>query len=322
MEEAIPIKKRDVAVDFVKFIATLLVLNSHMGKCYGSYSFLATGGGIGDALFFFISGFTLFMGKKTDFINWYKKRIGRIYPAVLSVGLMASVFWREQNSFIEVMTAEKYWFLQCILVCYLLLYPIIKYKWKLNMCILVSIGAVLISYFTVFDFQGQMFYGVNNYFRWIFYFTIMLMGGYLCLKSNKVVYKKWNIPAIFICIITWYGINYIAKGGSLSLLSMIPLVGICYLVYAIGKSPWTKKLFDTKICGNILFIIGNLCLESYMIQKYFFTDALNFLFPLNIPIIMIEVLVGAYILHIFSEIIIQIFDSKPFDWKVLFLYKK
>lgn len=30
MKEAIPIKKRDVAVDFVKFIATLLVLNSHI----------------------------------------------------------------------------------------------------------------------------------------------------------------------------------------------------------------------------------------------------------------------------------------------------
>lgn len=58
MVEAVTIKKRDIAVDFVKVIATLLVLNSHMGICYGSHSALATGGGIGDALFFFISGFT------------------------------------------------------------------------------------------------------------------------------------------------------------------------------------------------------------------------------------------------------------------------
>lgn len=58
-------KKRDNAADFVKVIATLLVLNSHMGICYGSYSSLATGGAIGDALFFFISGVTLFLGGKT-----------------------------------------------------------------------------------------------------------------------------------------------------------------------------------------------------------------------------------------------------------------
>lgn len=41
MVEAVTIKKRDIAVDFVKVIATLLVLNSHMGICYGSHSALA-----------------------------------------------------------------------------------------------------------------------------------------------------------------------------------------------------------------------------------------------------------------------------------------
>ena len=45
MAELLVTKKRNVAVDFVKFIATLLVLNSHMGICYGPYAALATGGG-------------------------------------------------------------------------------------------------------------------------------------------------------------------------------------------------------------------------------------------------------------------------------------
>lgn len=103
---------------------------------------------------------------------------------------------------------------------------------------------------------------------------------------------------------------------------MIPLVCICYLVYAIGKAPWMERLFERKLSGNILFIIGNLCLESYLIQKYIFTDALNYLFPLNIPLIMSAVLGSAYLLHILSEVIKQIFDSKSFDWKELLLYKK
>lgn len=55
-------KKRDTAIDFVKFLALFLVLNSHMGECYPKWQFLATGGAIGDALFFFASGFTLFLG--------------------------------------------------------------------------------------------------------------------------------------------------------------------------------------------------------------------------------------------------------------------
>ena len=87
------VKKRDVAVDFVNVIATLLVLNSHMEICYGRYTALATGGGIGDALFFFVSGFTLFMGRKMDFVNWYKRRMVRIFPAVIAMGLVACLFF-------------------------------------------------------------------------------------------------------------------------------------------------------------------------------------------------------------------------------------
>lgn len=321
MADSISINKRDIAIDFVKVIATLLVLNSHMSICYGSYSFLATGGGIGDALFFFVSGFTLFGGRKMDFVNWYKRRIGRIYPTVLAVGLVTCIIFGDEQSFIEVMSVEKYWFLQCIMVCYLLLYPIIHYKWKLSICIPVSIIVVLMAFYFLYDFEGQMFYGVNNYFRWIFYFSIMIFGGGIFVKSVDIIYKWWHVPAVIVCIVIWYGINYFSNGGSLAILSMVPLVGICYFVYAIGKSAWIERLFENKILGNILFIVGNLCLESYLIQKYIFTDALNSIFPLNIPIIMLVVLISAYIIHILSMVISQIFNKYPFNWKSLLLYK-
>lgn len=55
-------KQRDISIDIMKFIAVLAITNSHMELLYGKYSFLATGGAIGDVLFFFVSGFTIFMG--------------------------------------------------------------------------------------------------------------------------------------------------------------------------------------------------------------------------------------------------------------------
>lgn len=313
-------KKRDVAVDFVKVIATLLVLNSHMGICYGSHSALATGGGIGDALFFFISGFTLFMGRKMDFVNWYKRRMGRIYPTVIAMGLVACLVFAQEYSFLDIMTASDYWFLQCILVCYLLLYPIIRYEWNMSICIGVSI-AVMIGAFFCFDFDG-IFYGADNYFRWIVYLSVMLIGGAVCLNSKKIQYRWWAFPVMLLCIIAWYGINYVGNGNALQLLSYIPLIGICISMYQFGKSPLIERLYEKRICGNLLFVIGNLCLESYLIQRYIFTDALNYLFPLNIPMIMMAVLFSAYLLHILSGVISQIFDSKPFEWKSLLLYKK
>lgn len=53
--------KRNVGIDFLKFMAALLVVNSHIDIMYGKYSMLATGGTIGDILFFFCSGYTLFL---------------------------------------------------------------------------------------------------------------------------------------------------------------------------------------------------------------------------------------------------------------------
>ena len=56
-------RERNLNIELLKFLAVVLVANSHMGLLYGKYSFLATGGAIGDALFFFVSGFTLFLSK-------------------------------------------------------------------------------------------------------------------------------------------------------------------------------------------------------------------------------------------------------------------
>ena len=61
-----------------------------MELLYGKYSVLATGGAIGDVLFFFCSGFTLFLGKKGRFDNWYKRRINRIYPTVFAWAIMGA----------------------------------------------------------------------------------------------------------------------------------------------------------------------------------------------------------------------------------------
>ena len=55
-------KQRDTSIDILKFIAVLAITNSHMELLYGKYSALGTGGVIGDVLFFFASGFTLFLG--------------------------------------------------------------------------------------------------------------------------------------------------------------------------------------------------------------------------------------------------------------------
>lgn len=313
---------RDVSLDFIRVLATLLVLNSHMDMCYSSCSYLATGGAMGDAFFFFISGYGLFLSsKKINFVDWYKKRLGRIYPTVLAMGLLACLVFRQENSFMEIMMVERYWFLKCILVSYLFIYPIWRYQLTLRVVIPLSILVMFVAFYLFYDFGSSNFYGEDCFFRWILFFTIILIGGATCLMSNRLQYRHWNWVALFACITIWYGMSFFVK-GDLYVFSYFPLVGVCVFTYLVGKSPWIEKCFSHKILGNILFVIGGLCLESYLIQWFIITDKMNYLFPLNIPIIVMLVLISAYMLRIFSEMIRQIFSLEPFSWKRLLLYKR
>lgn len=90
-------KQRDISIDILKFIAALVITNSHMELLYGKYSALATGGAIGDVLFFFASGFTLFLGRMGRFDNWYKRRINRIYPTVFAWAIMGAFIFNHHN---------------------------------------------------------------------------------------------------------------------------------------------------------------------------------------------------------------------------------
>ena len=90
-------KQRDISIDILKFIAAIMITNSHMELLYGKYSALATGGAIGDVLFFFASGFTLFLGRMGRFDNWYKRRINRIYPTVFAWAIMGAFIFNYHN---------------------------------------------------------------------------------------------------------------------------------------------------------------------------------------------------------------------------------
>ncbi len=57
----------------------LLVFNSHLDRIYPIKEF-ATGGAIGNTIFFFISGYILLIGvSKRSFFDWYIDKAKRIY---------------------------------------------------------------------------------------------------------------------------------------------------------------------------------------------------------------------------------------------------
>ena len=314
-------KQRNIAIDILKFVAVFMVMNSHMAICYPKYSILATGGAIGDALFFFASGFTLFLGGNMRFDNWYKRRINRIYPSILATSIFTYVIWGFSENIGDILIGKRYWFIGCIMIYYVLLYPIKIYqdgKYAFHSMILGGIFCI-IAYFLFFN-NGKSFYGGGLY-RCMVYFLIMLQGAIMGKKMNTYHYKHIYIIMFVLSVVLWFAIFHLGKDNWFLLFSFIPLFGVTRYLYLVCCAPVFTKMYNNKYTGNILFVISQLCLEVYLIQKFVFTDAYNHLFPLNVPFIMLCVIILAYFIKIFSNFISQTFRSEPYEWNKMLLHK-
>ena len=113
-------------LDFLKFVAAVLITNSHFIPVYKDVNVgLATFGVHGNALFFFVAGFLVMKGlqkRQERFDNWYKRRLQRLWPAVFLWAVIAAMVWGDGLSWQKILVAPNYWFLQAIVVYYALFY--------------------------------------------------------------------------------------------------------------------------------------------------------------------------------------------------------
>ena len=144
-------KDKILAIEFLKFIAALMITNSHFKPLYPeAISALGTFGAPGNALFFFASGYVLSLGKlNTNGINWYKKRIKRLWPTTLVWNTFFSyLIFNTSLSFAGVWLGGGAWFVHCIAIYYILYYFVRKLK-LIRFSIIFSFIFSIISLFTV-----------------------------------------------------------------------------------------------------------------------------------------------------------------------------
>lgn len=326
-------KQRDISIDVIKSIAVLFIINSHADICYTKYSALATGGAIGDALFLFCSGYTLFWGSLKRFDNWYKRRINRIYPSVLACLLVSAMLGKITFYDLDWWKICGGEFVVFIMIYYVLLYG--AKKWFINhipwVMVVTSVVTLLAYWFFPYKYEvgSKGLYGITTLFRWIPYFAMMLMGAWLGLKTKSGEMKvktTWKDPVLmFFCIEVFYGIQFAAKKVPIvapSQIVTIPfLAGIVYYFWRCCNAECLMTIYENRVGNWVIMAVGGLCLESYLIQFSLLTDKLNFLFPLNIPLIMLMILVVSYVCRCLARIISQTFRMEDYEWKKVFAIK-
>lgn len=320
-------KERNVAIDLLKFFAVLFITNSHMQLLYGDYRSLATGGTLGNVLFFFCSGFTLFLKpfeRAADFPNWYKRRINRIYPSVLALAIVSCTFFGSHADINFIILHGGRWFVTGIMVFYVFLFFIGVYlRDRLNWVMLALVALGFVWYFAT-ERPASLFGDEHYMARWVFYFIFMLFGAMMGMRtlkptSGKQLNQWWYLLLAVLSVVVFYAMNGLtARYPSLNYIQVftfLPLMSYMYFFYKWGEGDFVRSIYSNKTGHFLIRFIGGLCLEVYLIQNLLFTDKLNFLFPLNLLIFFVVIVIAAYLLRCLARWISQTFKDEPYDWK-------
>ena len=319
-------KDRDVAIDIVKFLAVLLIINSHADMMYPHMKMLATGGAIGDCLFLFCSGFTLFWGGQKSFGSFYKRRIRRIYPSVIISVLFVHMICMNPTFGIKELAGGN--FIKAIMVYYVLLYFVRKYALDKIGLVLAGVAAVSLAVYILwfpykYEVSSKGLYGITTQYRWIPYFAAMLIGAVVGMKRKELRYHAWwDFGKLMLCIVLFYSIQFTAKIyrpiAPWQVVTLLPLMGITVYFYKWCNCDWMKRIYQSKWGNALIMIVGGLCLESYLIQHSLFTVKMNSIWPLNLLIIVVVILLCSYIVRCMARWFAQTFRTEDYEWKKIF----
>lgn len=320
------------SLDFLKFIAALMITNSHFQPLYEDVSpSLATFGVHGNALFFFVSGFLLMMGfekkKSHGFLNWYKGRMRRLWPAVFIWMVVSAAVWKQTLTIGNLLLFDGYWFLQAIAVAYIVFYVLtrpMKLFWggkiRQMQCLFVLSLMVSITYFFMMPMAcGSPF---HTSFHYVCHFSVMVMGGLCYLLRDKVKCSSIMRDMLWMIVsfIAYFVILKIGKGAMgiryySQITALIPLHTFVYYLYKVASYSWCDKAFHSLVLGRVMSWIAALTLEVYIVQFAFITNQFNSIFPLNVLLVFAIIVLAAYLLKVMTSLFLAVLSKEDLEWK-------
>jgi len=301
-------------IDTLKFIAIILITNSHISHLYPNPN-LGTGGSLGNTIFFTVSaiGLTLsLLAKKVPFGSWFYKRFTRTYYLPWFVIIFFALVGYSTIKFdmIELFKLfvfpTGFWFVSAITLFYIPLYFLINNYTPKNFTLL-SI-AVLVLYFvfylTVLDINVWSIES-KSYFKWIFYFQVMVTGVYIGNNYSKIKYQGyWDFLVLSTLTMFYFGFKFLTTKVPqlMPFQFVLHIVTIPWVIYLLKctKSEFVYKLLENnRWINNLVITISGITLEIYLLQTFFYNLSYvkNLIFPLNIVLFAILTVIAAVILQ-------------------------
>lgn len=319
---------RNIALDLLKVIAVLLITNSHFSALYKDVnSGLATGGVPGDALFFFASGFALTLGKSAKglYIGFIKNKLRRLLPTFIVWNIIASAMTFKDIAWDDFLLVPEYWFIQCIFIMYLLVFPFLHMSKKTFICLIVASVTIMFSAMLIAPYPDRSVYN-DITLRYFCYLTPFFFGLYCGINdiSIRAARKKYDGVISLLLFISYFALVSFGKCQEnwryyTEIFTLIPLNLFIFFAYRYFTSEKISAfVHNSKIAYTPVKFFSTLTLQIYVVQFYVITDKFNSIFPLSVLIIFSLILVWAYILNVCTKLFEQTLSKDPWDAKAMF----
>lgn len=314
---------KTINTDFLKFLAITLIINSHLDKYYPNM-YWATGGAIGNSLFFILSSFGLYLSEKKKpqiFANYYFKRIKRLFPSIYVAFILLlfpilliynKIEIKNILDYLGFFFYPPFWFIKALYLYYAIGFVFIKNyrRKKVLIGLMISFLVYLILYFFYIDLNV---FAVETYpINLVYYFMIFLLGIIISRNYTKI---KYNGFFDLIILLSFFSLFYFQKlllinnqYIKLQGLQHVLLFGFVFYMIKINKSDFIQnKIMTTKYLSFIISFIGSMTLELYVAHSilhnhlFEFWELYNLKFPLNIIVFLALNIAIAYLIKIISD---------------------
>jgi peptidoglycan/LPS O-acetylase OafA/YrhL len=323
-----PSKRIDASL--ILAAAAWLIFNSHT-EAFHPYPWMAADGMLGNALFYFISGFGIqssLSGRAQGFSEFSARRLVRIYVPLLIVGL---IFWVTLHrdikmdvfqAFTTYVYPTNYTYIKVILPCYVGLWVLsrLSARWWYA-----SIGVALTLMVVVYldEMQRQLVsrnlsLGSLPELLWNSYFWILVVSGAVVARWEvKPKFTAARVLVLLVLLVGYLGAKFLLLvegwGTALFPILFVLVFALCVLGLAtLGTPSLVRRTMGIPWLGPFLGMSAALTLEIYLVHEPLAHIAAisAIAYPLNLAALLALTLPIAVVVGVASAFIQRRSESK------------
>lgn len=297
-----------ISLDVIKALAILLVTHSHMKDFYPIPQ-LATGGLLGNTLFFFASSYAITLSlerRRVAFVPWFLRRAWRIYaPLWLTVALLLplGVFpvIDLRSALALFFVPQQYWFLPTIVLLYVPCYFVITRVRPVSVQLVAAL-VLLVYALASLTIVDPAAWNVEDSvpLKSIFYFAVMLLGIHACETRHQLAAPRSGALRTLALTLAFFAYLYLLRRTGFFIVqagaNFLALAWVLSLFHTLNH-PSVARVIDRWGRGPVVFL-SVLTLHIYLVQVPLVDDAgLEILpFPVNVAIFWIGLILLAWLL--------------------------